>query len=298
MVQVPKHSFVRQVAVPANNPIFSDPYQAPGFPLVFDPEACQIPFSTKKGSQYCEQIHVNTCPELHPSKLAGLRLMKLQNATMRGFIAEALKETTDEVATFQTPVRVDGSVSFGIPADVSSSRRALIFSKLPQLSEGFAYDMNSSCSINNLASTFDCKYEVDIVDSDLPVFSDSFRPPYRFRDGLLQTLFGSIVASWFELEDAKDVAAEADAMAKVPFFTVSVTVPSRFVTDLGSPFPEAEFSQALADELGVGVSADQFFDYEVCCTTDYDIDSDSCADCAWRRRLGPPHCPRAFGCHH
>jgi hypothetical protein len=262
MVHVPKGTTVREAVVPEDNELFSDPFQAPWYPLNHDPEQCQALFSSKKGPEYCHQVQFNTCPHLHPSKVTGLKLMKEQNTTIQGFIGTALDEVVAEAGTFQTPVRIDGTVSYPVPVGASSARVTLVLAKMPQLSAGYAHAMNSSCTFNSVARTFDCKYELLTTGAHQLTFSDTLRPPYKFKDGLLLTLFGSVVESWFELEDAKDVAADAAAMAKAEMFAMAFAVPTRFVTDLGTPFPEAAFSQALASELSVNAAL--FFDFYVC----------------------------------
>jgi hypothetical protein len=85
-------------------------------------------------------------------------------------------------------------------------------------------------------------------------FSSSTRPPYRFTAGLLLGLFDDLVQQWFLLEQTEELASEALALAQAGFFSVSLNVPARFISELKSPFPEASFASSLGAALGIASS--------------------------------------------
>ena len=93
-------------------------------------------------------------------------------------------------------------------------------------------------------------------------YSSSTHSPYKFSPGVLQSLFGGVVQSWFDQLAAAHAAHLAAVFANQSFFAVSVVVPSRFILSLGLPFPSGDFAAALGTAFGVTPS--HFFDFSVC----------------------------------
>ena len=57
--------------------------------------------------------------------------------------------------------------------------------------------------------------------------------------------------SWFNEEAAQAVAISSQAAVNASFVSVAITVPSRFISQLGSPLPTSAIALSVAQALGV-----------------------------------------------
>ena len=94
-------------------------------------------------------------------------------------------------------------------------------------------------------------------------FSTDAGPSYTFTLGLLYSQYNTLVQSWIALQNANTVASQANAAAASNFTTVAVQVPTRFVTDLGSPFPVSDIASSIS--LATGLAPQSVFDITVFC---------------------------------
>jgi hypothetical protein len=275
MVSVPSDTFIAGLNVPSDNPLIFDHYQFTGEALEFIANECRQPFSSKRSFAFCSDLCLNTCPELHPDTVASLQLMKQQNTTMLGHAIAAIKVGEADQSEFLVGASVSGPVSFKIPSKTMPSAVEQVRKNILSLPATYAYPMNVtvrlvflpfclSCMLQCTTgiTTINCEFVMSITEGQRSAFSSSARPPYKFTTGLLAGLFDSIVQQWFLLEQTKELATEASTLSQISFFAVSLNVPSRFIGELRSPFPEASFASSVASALGI--TSSDIFDPTVC----------------------------------
>ena len=110
--------------------------------------------------------------------------------------------------------------------------------------------------------TIDCDFRAEIENSKKSSLSDSLQTPYVFKNGLLGLMFGSTVALWLQQATAAYYAAQQTIARSSAFSSVTVQVPSRFVTQLGNPIPVEAFGAAI--EAVTGLAANNTFAVMVC----------------------------------
>jgi hypothetical protein len=275
MLLVPSNTFVADLAVPSDNALLNDPYQVTGNMIRFLERECQRPYTTKTGPEYCQHLCLNTCPEMHPDRLGGLQLMKQQNETLLDLVNIAHEEVLADAQSLRSSLVVTGPVSFKIPSKTMPSAVEQVRKNILNLPATYAYPMNVtvrlvflpfclSCMLQCTTgiTTINCEFVMSITEGQRSAFSSSVRPPYKFTTGLLAGLFDSIVQQWFLLEQTKELATEASTLSQISFFAVSLNVPSRFIGELRSPFPEASFASSVASALGI--TSSDIFDPTVC----------------------------------
>jgi len=251
MVNTPAHTYIHApLGLPTDNPFITDSYQYSGFPLNYVPSTCPLPFSANTDVSNCLKICFNTCPEQNPDRLAGWQQMKAQNQSLVNFLGTAINQAVAAQSSLDTPVVITGSVSFPIPNTATAAAIQNVFNKTNnQFSRNFAFPLNSTCSLS--ASAITCGMAMTVTQAQLPAYTSSAFPPYTFNNGLLLTIFGSVVQEWFALEVANSNSAAALQTASSPFFTVTLSIPKRFFDQLGTPFPTSAFATALAASLSV-----------------------------------------------
>ena len=121
MTYTEMNTFINLLTVPSDNSDFmSDPYQHIGWALnAMASGSCPELYSPNTGSQYCTSLCMNTCPELNPSYVAGLRQMISQNQTLINLITSALGKANSVQNAKSSLIYVTGTVAFPIPSNAT-----------------------------------------------------------------------------------------------------------------------------------------------------------------------------------
>ena len=121
MTYVPHNTFLSQISLPAGAPITSDPFEFSGYAINFVSGSCPVPFGSATGLQYCQDICVNSCPELNPDAVAGVKQMIAQDSTLIGYVDSAVSVFNTTRLASTALVNVTGSHSFAIPVNTVTS---------------------------------------------------------------------------------------------------------------------------------------------------------------------------------
>jgi hypothetical protein len=157
MTEVRHNTFVKQLLKPSID-LTLDSSQYIGEAVKFDPAQCPHPYASDTGSQYCAQICSNTCPELNPDAVAGMREQLTQYLSDLGFAEEAQSEALADLASATTLITISGSASFAIPAGASTSVIGTVRGMVEsQLAANVAYDMDVTVSA---VCHFACEHEM------------------------------------------------------------------------------------------------------------------------------------------
>jgi len=248
MVRTPANTYVN----PSGNFIPTDPYQYTGYPLQYDTSTCPQPFTSNQDPSNCYKICFNTCPELNPSATGAAKQMLAQNKTLVNYLAAAIPLAQQAFPTSISNAIISGTVSFPIPATATPTAIQNVVNKTRHLlTPNFPYNMNITCSSSTTSGVgvIQCNAAVLMPTTALPAFTSNIYAPYRFNAGALSNMFGGIIQEWFNIETTNALAAAAAQAVGEQFFIVTVSVPTRFINALGTPFPTSAFATSLLHAL-------------------------------------------------
>ena len=113
-------------------------------------------------------------------------------------------------------------------------------------------------------SVLSCNVSAVIGTALVPSFSSNVEPPYQFTAGLLDTLIGPVVNEWINEQVAALNASEASIQAALSLQVLTVEVPGRFISDLGTPLPVDSIASAISLATDDVVLPSAIVDISVC----------------------------------
>jgi hypothetical protein len=255
MISVPAGTFLSQFQPQDQfSDIIANPRYYSGFPVSFQSTKCPALYAKLTGVSNCNAWCFNSCPELHPNTRAGLEQIQSQGETIVTYLDKAITASEATANAVAVPVPLTGSVAFPVPKGALPTHSNAVFDKIEvDLVLPAANSLSVTCDPPT-STEISCTFEASMATSKLAGFSDDKTPSYTFKSDFLLSQYGDIVANWFAVELATTVADNLVQTAE-SFNTVSIQVPKRFVTALGSPFPSSLVCTTIASSLGVDEGA-------------------------------------------
>ena len=256
MVDTPKNAYVAQASYTSGASLPNDVSQFVGGPLSVVPSNCQDLFSSATGLQYCAALCINTCPELDPTLGSVNATMRQINATnlYLASLANAINSAQSDLSVQTQLEYVSGATTFVAPAGTTAASIAAAVNYIKTgIVPAFGNSMNATCTstTSSITCTFGAMIQYDVITS----FSASQSPPYAWASGYLQQVLNPMVQLQFSQYAAQQALTALNAtLAANTLFSVTITVPQRFINVLGSPFPLSAFAQALSTSTGLPVA--------------------------------------------